>query len=160
MKQTNRLKLFKRRAKKSGVYKSGFEETFATLLTRLGITFGYETEKLKYVKEANYVIDFSFNSDIIIETKGYFKASDRQKMLDVKKAHPDKDIRFVFMADQKIHKLSKTRYSDWCEKHGFKYVVSKDATIPIEWIEELRKQDEEKKAPVKLQRNKKSKVQK
>jgi hypothetical protein len=155
------MKPFKQRSKRSQKFKSGFEEKFASFLERLGITFGYETLKLKYVKEANYSVDFSFNSPIIIETKGYFTAADRQKMLDVKKAHPEKDIRFVFMADQKIHKLSKTRYSDWCIKHDFKYCISKDATMPVEWIQELKqatKDNEEKKTTVKLQRNKKSKV--
>lgn len=154
------MKPFKQRSKKSKQFKSKFEETFASLMERLGIPFEYEKKTLKYVKTHSYKVDFSFNSPIIVETKGYFTAADRQKMLNVREANPLVDIRFVFMADQKLHKLSKTRYSDWCNKHGFKYVVSKDATIPVEWIKELKQltKDEKKKTPAKLQRNKKSKV--
>lgn len=71
---------------------------------------------------------------IYIETKGRFTAADRNKMLLVKQAWPDLDIRMVFMADNKISKWSETRYSDWCKKHGFPYAF-KD--VPDDWIKEL-----------------------
>ena len=103
-------------------YKSRFEEVFGSSLTRQNIPFNYESKKVKYVKEHTYNLDFDIDdSCLLIETKGYFKASDRAKHLDIKKQHPHLDIRFIFMHDNKIHKMSNTRYSDWCKKHGFKY---------------------------------------
>lgn len=125
--------------KKIPKYKSGFEKTFGDLLEELGISFDYETKKIKYVKEHVYSIDFVTESGILIETKGYFKAVDRQKMIDVKKQNPELDIRLVFMNDGKLHKLSNTRYSDWCEKHGFPFIISKTGELPKEWIKELKK---------------------
>jgi hypothetical protein len=53
-------------------------------------------------------------------------------MLAVKESHPDKDIRFVFQANNKIHPKSVTRYSDWAEKHGFKYAIGE---APKDWFE-------------------------
>lgn len=67
-----------------------------------------------------------------IECKGYFDTEDRSKHLLIKQQHPDMDIRFIFMANNKIHKLSTTRYSDWCDKHGFKYAFRQ---VPEEWLE-------------------------
>jgi hypothetical protein len=128
--------------KKTKGFKSKFESLFAQNLKKSKIPFEYETIKVKYVKEHTYCLDFSLsNGKILIETKGYFTAADRQKMLDVKKAHPELDIRLVFMANQKIHKLSDTRYGDWCDKHGFKWTVSKEGKLPDEWKKELRKAD-------------------
>jgi hypothetical protein len=113
---------------------------FAKNLGKQDIDFDYEGTKLKYIKEHQYSLDFSLESGkILIETKGYFKASDRQKMLDLKKQHPDKDIRFIFMGNNKLHKLSETRYGDWATKHGFKWCVSPKAELPKEWLEELKK---------------------
>lgn len=140
------MKPFKQRAKKTKGFKSRFEELFASNMARNGIECEYEKLKIKYFKEHVYKLDFSLNSDtMLIETKGYFKAEDRQKLLDVKKNNPELDIRLVFMADQKLHKLSKTRYSDWCIKHGFKYTVSKEGNLPNDWLKELKKDNDIKK---------------
>ncbi len=56
---------------------------------------------------------------------------DRTKHLLIKQQHPDKDIRFLFKVDNKINKASETRYSDWCEKHGFLYAFGE---VPEEWL--------------------------
>ena len=93
------------------------------LLNKLDIPFEYERERLPYHKVHHYLPDFFLPNDIIIEYKGYFKASDRTKHLAIKREHPDLDIRFVFERDNYINKKSKTKYSDWCNKHGFKYLV-------------------------------------
>jgi hypothetical protein len=135
--------MVKQQKKKSSKpkFKSKFEETFSKFLTIQKVKFDYEKQKLKYVKTHTYVVDFSFDSDIIIETKGYFKAIDRTKMLDVKKNNPHLDIRFVFMNNNKLHKLSNTRYSDWCEKNNFKYHISPKGEIPKEWIKEINEKN-------------------
>ncbi len=133
-------------------YKSRFEEVFGSALGRLGISFEYEKKKIKYLKEHTYILDFELENSILIETKGYFKASDRTKHLDVKKQNPDLDIRFVFMADNRLHKLRKTKYSDWCIKHGFKYCISKEGFIPKEWLDEIKKSNVKRRTKEKIKR--------
>lgn len=122
----------------SPVYKSKFETSFAALLKSLKIPFVYEALKLKYkvpVKNRTYTPDFQIGNTYI-ETKGYFDAEDRAKLLLVKEQHPELDIRLVFMnANTKIHKKSTTTYGDWATKHGFKW---SHKTLPEEWIKELK----------------------
>lgn len=54
-------------------------------------------------------------------------------MIAVREANPALDIRMVFAADNKLHKHSPTRYSDWCVKNGFKYHIGID--VPREWLD-------------------------
>lgn len=71
---------------------------------------------------------------IIIEVKGYFFSKDRVKHLEVQKAYPDLDIRFVFdNSKTRLSKASKTTYGQWCDKHNFMYA---DKFIPESWLEE------------------------
>ena len=143
-------KVFKHKRTKK--FKSKFEEAFANHLEKQGIAYDYEKLVVKYLREHTYKLDFLIESGkILIETKGYFTAADRQKMLDVKKHNPELDIRLIFMANQKLHRLSNTRYSDWCDKHGFKYAFSKEGHMPKEWLAELKNitKDDTKKVPKK-----------
>lgn len=102
--------------------KSGFEVKVAKVL---GARWEYEPVKLPYVLENNYHPDFAKISPTgaikatFIEAKGKFTGADRRKMVAVKKAHPDTDIRIVFMRDNKLSKASKTTYTMWASKHGF-----------------------------------------
>lgn len=102
-----------------------------------GAKLEYEADKIPYVIEKNYNVDFTLTrrdgSTMYIETKGYFDAEDRQKHLLVRQQQPDLDIRLIFYNDGKIHKLSQTRYSDWCNKNGFKYAIRE---VPPEWFDE------------------------
>lgn len=142
MKSKPSSKKYVRRSKKIPKFRSNFELKLATNLKNQGIPFDFESVTLKYFKEHKYKLDFSIQSGkLLVESKGYFTAADRQKMLDVKKENPELDIRLLFMKDQKIHKLSKTRYSDWCKKYGFKYAVSEDAILPVDWLKELKEED-------------------
>ena len=69
-----------------------------------------------------------------IESKGLFDNEDRRKHIAIREQHPELDIRFVFSnAQAKLYKGSKTRYSGWCEKHGFKWA---HRVIPLEWLTE------------------------
>lgn len=96
----------------------------------------YETDKLKYTIDHEYIPDFPIKFKdgrvMYLEAKGYFDAQDRRKLLAAKKQNPGVDIRLVFMNDNKVHKSSKMRYSDWCEKYEFPYCIK---AIPIEWFE-------------------------
>jgi len=112
--------------------RSRLEEQVAALLDGLNIEYGYEPEKFNYVIEATYTPDFKVG-DVYLETKGFFKPADRRKMLAVKKANPDLDIRLVFQAPyNKISKNSKTTYAKWAEKSGFPWCSYQ--SIPLSWL--------------------------
>ncbi len=99
-----------------------------------GIAYAYEPHQMEYTLDCKYTPDIGLpcNGDLLIEVKGNFKPADRRKMLAVKRAHPEADIRFVFMrAGNKISKVSKTTYAQWSEKHGFPYAEGK---VPDDWV--------------------------
>ena len=112
--------------------RSGLERQVASLLDELNIHYDYEPDKFKYVLESRYIPDFKVG-DIYLETKGFFKPSDRRKMLAVKKCNPDLDVRLVFQAPHnKISKRSKTTYAMCADKHGFLWCPY--YAIPISWL--------------------------
>lgn len=99
----------------------------------------YEKRRLAYTvpsKKKHYIPDFELPNGIIIEAKGNFNAVSREKMLLAITQNPELDIRMLLMRDNKINKKTKTKYSDWLEKHGIKYAVSEIGEIPHEWIVE------------------------
>ena len=68
-----------------------------------------------------------------MEAKGVLDPSTRTKMVAVKKAHPDLDIRFLFMnAGNKLSKRAKMTYGQWAVKNGFPY--AEGTSIPEEWF--------------------------
>jgi len=127
----------KRREAKAHGYKSGFELTTARQLEAAGVAYEYEPvgKKIKFTPpDRTYCPDFVIG-DVIVETKGRFTGEDRAKHLLIKAQHLDKEVRFVFLYDNKLSKTSNTRYSDWATKHGFKYALT---AIPDEWIDEFK----------------------
>jgi DUF4097 and DUF4098 domain-containing protein YvlB len=117
--------------------KSGFEKKISADLTRRGIVAEYEAERIPYTvpaKKKNYIPDFRLPNGVFVEGKGKFDREAREKMALVIEQNPDKDIRMLFMRNNKISKTSKTKYSDWCDKHGIKYAVSENGEIPEEWM--------------------------
>lgn len=117
-------------------YRSNFEKSFAANLTKRGIPFTFEPFKLKYyIKKKGkckkcgstdiyevheYTPDFQIG-DMLIETKGKLDSKTRTKMKAVKEAHPNRDIRFIFMCDNWLTKGHKKKYSDWCEDNEYLY---------------------------------------
>lgn len=119
-------------------FRSGLEERTAKYLKKLKVKFTYEKIKIRWqdLRYRTYTPDFVLANGIIVETKGRFITSDRQKHLMIKEQHPDLDIRFVFSnPNSKLYKGSKTTYADWCNKHGFKWAKEE---IPLEWIKERK----------------------
>jgi hypothetical protein len=120
-------------------YRSGLEEKVGHQLATLGIKAEYESLKIKFTEPAklrSYTPDWFLPNGIIIETKGRFITTDRQKHLLVKQQHPHLDIRFVFSNSKtKLSKTSPTTYGQWCEKHGFQY---SNKEIPTEWLKETK----------------------
>jgi hypothetical protein len=121
--------------KKYGV-RSGLEVKITEQLNSLNIPFKYEPFKVKYTQPESYrsyTPDYVIlHNNIIIESKGIFARSDRQKHEWIKEQHPELDIRFVFSnPNAKIIKGSKTSYADWCDKKGFMWAKG---LIPEEWL--------------------------
>jgi len=119
--------------------RSRFEDKVINDLDSRKIEYDYEPSKgrVTYHVDRKYLPDVVLNNGIIVELKGWFKPADRTKHLNIKQQRPDLDVRFVFQrADNRLNKSSKTTYSEWCEKHGFKW---SEGTIPQSWITEPRK---------------------
>lgn len=131
-----------KKQRKEPKFRSKLEEKFWAELQKLKTPqelITYESEKIPYTLSKNYNPDFVYKFTngykIFIEIKGYNRAEDRQKMLQVIKDNPDKDIRMVFANDAPIYKGSKTRNSDWAKKNNIPYSIG---SIPKHWIEEKR----------------------
>jgi len=123
----------RRHALRNG-YRSGLEDDISVDLKKRGVSFEYETLKIKWtlLENKTYTPDFILPNGIIIESKGRFVAADRKKHLKVKEQHPDLDIRFVFSNSRaKLNKGAKSTYGNWCDKYGFTYA---DKRIPDEWL--------------------------
>lgn len=103
-----------------------------------GATIEYESENIPYVIEHVYqpdiVITFRDGRKLYIEAKGNGRQFDqhaRAKMIAVKKQHPDKDIRIIFMADGRIGGVKKRKrggyykQSEWAQRHGFLFSIKK-----------------------------------
>tara|TARA_R100000152_G_C6562255_1_gene32637 strand:+ start:155 stop:526 length:372 start_codon:yes stop_codon:yes gene_type:complete len=119
--------------KKTSKFRSKLEENIANLLDGLGVSFQYESEKLGYTIEHSYTPDFVLPNYTYLEAKGYWSPADRRKILNVKKANPEIDLRMVFQSPyNKINKKSKTTYAMWCERHDIPW--SSYHNIPLEWL--------------------------
>ena len=114
-------------------FRSKLEEKVADLLEGLGVSYEYESEKLSYTIEHNYTPDFVLPNYTYLETKGYWDAADRRKILAVKKANPQIDLRMIFQSPYNtISKKSKTTYAKWCEKHDIPWTSYHN--IPLDWL--------------------------
>lgn len=119
-------------------FRSNFEKTIWDTVQDQGLSVRFEPFKLDYSIPGRYLPDFILENGIIVEAKGYFDARSRAKMVAVKRAHPDLDIRFVFMkVNTKVRKGSDATYADWCKRYGFLYA---EGTIPLKWFKEQRKE--------------------
>jgi len=125
-------------------YRNRFEQKTGEDLKAHKSEFVYEKIKFDYTVAGKYLVDFTIikkNGKLMhIETKGNglsFDGHTKRKMIAVKKAHPDVDIRIVFYADGKCGPKRKDgthmRQSDWAKKYGFQYSI-KD--IPESWYAE------------------------
>ena len=122
-------------------FRSGLEERIAKQLEDLGVSYDYETLKIRYTKPkeiGRYNPDFILPNGIIIEAKGQFITADRKKHKLIREEFGAKyDIRFVFSnAKAKLYKGAKSRYFEWCEKNDFMYA---NRVIPEDWLKEKGK---------------------
>ena len=123
----------KLKKKKEPKFRSKLEEKVATLLTELGVSYEYESTQVPYVIQHNYTPDFLLPNHVYLETKGYWDAADRRKVLAVKRDNPDIDLRMVFQSPYNtISKKSKTTYAKWCDKHDIPWTAYHE--IPLDWL--------------------------
>lgn len=116
------------------LYKSKLEKANGAYLNAQGAIFEYETVVIPYFQLRSYTPDFWLKNNILIETKGWWKSSDRTKHHLVREQHPELDIRFVFQnANNKLSKKSSTTYADYCNRQGWKWA---EGLIPLKWIYE------------------------
>lgn len=100
-------------------FKSKFEEQVASFYD---ITNKYELDKVSYTLQNTYTPDFELKKDFYLECKGFFKPSDRRKMLEVIKQYPEKKFIMLFQdSTVKITRKSKSTYGDWCTKNNIKW---------------------------------------
>lgn len=140
--------------------RSGFEDKVRDFLKRALVPFEYEPYLLEYylpvkvchvemdgavvewidpseyafMQRHTYRPDFVLGNRLHVEAKGKFTAKDRKKMVAVKALHPEIEFALLFQRDNTLTSASKTRYSVWAEKHGFKWAVSAAGELPSEWI--------------------------
>ncbi len=88
---------------------------------------------IPYSINYRYQPDFVLPNGILVEAKGQLDVADRRKMVAVKAARPDLDIRFVFQsARSKLSRYGKT-YGEWATSAGFPWA---EGSIPLEWWNE------------------------
>lgn len=118
-------------------YKGGFEPKIAKQLRRLKAKFQYEGWTFPYFIAKNYTPDFTITTNsgklIHVEVKGWLRPEDRTKLIAVKLANPDLDLRMIFGADNKLNKNARMRYSDWAKKYKLPYAIG---SVPKEWLDE------------------------
>lgn len=120
-------------------YRSGLEDQVAAFLSDKQKEVRYEQLKIEWAdfRYRTYTPDFVLDNGIIVETKGKFDVDDRHKHLEIKKQHPELDIRFVFSnSNARLYKGSKTTYAEWCEKNGFLWA---HRVVPLTWLKERGK---------------------
>ena len=150
----NQLMQQSKRYHAKGKYRSGLEKTTALILAGCQKAVRYEQLKIEWedLRYRTYTPDFQLDNGILIETKGIFDSEDRNKHLEVRKQHPELDIRFVFSnAYAKLYKGAKSKYSGWCDKHDFLWA---NRVIPEAWLEEKGDIIKADRIPLKKERRK------
>jgi hypothetical protein len=133
--------------------RSKYEGRVAKALDSAGIRWEYESYRLQYwlrvpgsrctacggnetERSGWYTPDFWLpDLGVFLETKGRFLSKDRTKMKAVHEQHPDENIVMCFMADNKIHPSSTTRYSDWCHSIRLPFLVmapTRSGQVPLQ----------------------------
>jgi len=133
-------------------YRSGLEKSTALVLSKCQKIVRYEQLKIEWedLRYRTYTPDFQLDNGILIETKGQFDSEDRHKHIEVRRQHPELDIRFVFSnARSKLYKGSKTTYAQWCEKKEFLWA---NRVIPEEWLKEEGTATRKRIIPLKTER--------
>ena len=128
--------MLQKRRHNSRRYRSGLEREVAAFLKDNQTRVRYEVLKIEWedLRYRTYTPDFILDNGIIIETKGIFDSEDRRKHMEIRKQHPELDIRFVCSNSMsKLYKGAKSRYYNWCDKNEFLWA---HRVIPEAWLKE------------------------
>ena len=88
------------------------------------------------LRVANYTPDFFFTDRaFVIEAKGRLDAQARNKAVAFKAEYPDVEYALLFEEDNRISRVSKTRYTEWADKNG---ILSAVGLIPATWLKEIK----------------------
>jgi hypothetical protein len=129
-------------------FRSFAEQNLADWFDRNGVKYEYETRRYSYVSRIKggvcekcgepavqnrvYTLDFWLpDYDFGVEVKGRLPSNERKKYRDIKKCNENLDLRFLFLANNKLEKDNEKRYSDWAEQHGFPYCIR---SIEARWF--------------------------
>lgn len=124
---------FKRKAKRSGRFKSGLEKDFADGCRRLGLPFVYEADRIQYSRPSHYVPDWKIADGIYIETKGWLAPFQRANLIAFQEQYPDIRILLLFAnASNRLSSKSKTTYGEWASRHGFEWADFRNG-VPTHW---------------------------
>lgn len=114
-----------------------FKSPYELRISQKNPNLVYEPNRFKYTVVHQYTPDWLLPNGIYVESKGRFMASDRAKMLHMKKQHPEVDIRLLFQrAGRPLYTGSKTTYGAWASKHGFEWAEGE--IIPPEWYADTK----------------------
>lgn len=101
------------------------------------IPFEYEKTEIRYTKPekvCKYKPTFILGNGIILEVKERLTPSDRRRLILVKRANPELDIRIVFADPNiKLSKKGKTTCAMWAKQNGFPFA---EGSVPPAWLEE------------------------
>ena len=129
-------------------FRSMAELNLANWFDQKGIKYEYEKRKYSYtsnikngvcpkcgipaVQNRVYTLDFWLpDYSFGLEVKGQLVSEERKKYRDVKRSNPDLDLRFLFLANNKLDKRSPERYTDWAAKYHFPASVR---AVNPEWL--------------------------
>lgn len=70
-----------------------------------------------------------------MEAKGRFDPQHRAKAIAFRQQYPHVEYALLFEENNKLSKVSKSRYTDWCDKNG---ILCSVGLMPDEWLEEVR----------------------
>lgn len=137
--------------------REGFRSTYECAIGRqlrdAGIEFEYEAQSYPIhlktsrnykcggcggtvLRVVNYTPDFFFNDrGFIVEAKGRLDAQARNKAIAFKAEYPDIEYALLFEEDNKISRVSNTRYTGWAEKYG---ILAAVGLIPDAWLKEIK----------------------
>ena len=142
-------------AKRLG-YRSSYELAIAVDLDERHVPYEYEAKaydlrllcprnircdcgtSLPY-RVSKYTPDFTFFGGLfVVEAKGRFDPAHRAKALAFVEQYPGIEYALLFEADNLLSRKSKTRYTQWCDKHE---ILSAVGLVPREWLEGAVRED-------------------
>jgi hypothetical protein len=118
--------------------RSGLEDAFEEVCRQKGLLVTYEDTVLSFTtppQKRRYTPDWTIGPNKFIETKGFFKGTDRKKMLLIKEQHPEVTVYMLFQrASNTLSKRSTTTYGEWCDKNGIIWAEFKDVDTWSKWF--------------------------